>query len=238
MHSSGSLTRILIGAVSFADAELALRLADRIAQSHIAELRGVLIDEDLLADLVALPGQRIVTPAGQVTHPPSEQELQTLVAADARAFRDMLARIAGTRDLKWSFERRRGRLIDALRAAAKDWDLLILGHREMHRRPGRVVHVTPASGASERAERLAADLAEKLKTELVTLSLPRTGATEPPATTGPADVARDARFLARLSRINAAAVLVDLATVPLQSEDDLRLLLEAARCPVCILGTA
>ena len=44
MHRSGSLTRILIGAVSFADAELALRLADRIARSSIAELGGVLID--------------------------------------------------------------------------------------------------------------------------------------------------------------------------------------------------
>lgn len=236
MAISRTRRRILIGAGCFADADAAIRLVDRIVATLPAELGGVFVDEDLMADLVRWPGQRIVTSAGSLMVPPSGAEIRTLMESDARAFRNKLAAIARARSLKWSFERRGGDLIRRAFEAATGWDILLLGHREMHRRPGQVVVATVDPPGSERAGNLAGELAQALKTEVLALSIPmaRHGSEVP----GPYRIAVEdtSALFARLGRINAAAVVIDLAASPVQTEDQLRQLLEAARCPVVVLG--
>lgn len=46
----------------------------------------------------------------------------------------------------------------------------------------------------------------------------------------------ESELLARISRMNAAAVVLDLQAGPFHSHDQLRQLLAAARCPVLVLG--
>lgn len=230
MTPGGTRTRILIGAGSFADAESAIRLAERIVASLPAELGGVLVDEGLMADIVHLPGQRVVSTGGTLLVPPSIRQIRSLMEADARAFRHRLSAIARTRTVQWSFEQRSGDLIRGLCEAARGWDILLLGYREMHKRSGPVVLVTSAPAGSPRAEALATDLAGLLKAGVVVLAVsPDDGAPKAPP---------DQDVLARLSRINAAAVVIDMAASPMRTEDHLRQLLDAARCPVLVLGAA
>lgn len=237
MAVSGTHTRIIIGAGCFADAEAAMRLADQILANLPAEVGGVLVAEDAMTDVVRLPGQRVVTSGGSLMDPPSARQIQILAESDARAFQDRLATIARARSTKWYFERRSGDLIRCLFEAAKGWDILLLGYREMHKRPGQVVVVTAASQGSSRANKLARELAQVLKTSVLVLSLSTEGGDTDP--TYPARIAMDSEpgLLDRLSRINASAVVVDLAASPLQTEDQLRQLLEAARCPVIAFGS-
>lgn len=236
MAVSGSHTRILIGAGCFADAEAAMRLVERILASYPAELGGILIEEDVMTNIVQLPGQRVVTSGGSLMIPPSARQIQTLAESDARAFREKLATIARARSTNWIFERRGGDLIHGLFEAAKGWDILLLGYREMHKRHGQIVVVTTASRGSPRANKLAGELAQVLETGVLVLSL----STENEETNlpDPSRIAEESepKLLAQLSRINASAVVIDLEASPLQTEDQLRQLLEAARCPVVVLG--
>ncbi|WP_146348179.1 hypothetical protein [Falsiphaeobacter marinintestinus] len=234
MADSGTYTRIMIGAGCFADAQAAMRLADQILATLPAELGGILIEEDVMADIVQLPGQRVVTSGGSLMVPPSARQIQILADSDARAFRDKLSKIARARSAKWYFERRVGELIHGLFEASKGWDILLLGYREMHKRPGQVVVVTTASRGSARAEKLAGELAQVLETELLVLATEESEAT--PSEPSRVTMDNEPKLLAQLSRINASAVVVDLAACPLQTENQIRQLLEAARCPVVVLG--
>ncbi|MDU8913898.1 hypothetical protein [Aestuariicoccus sp. MJ-SS9] len=222
--------RLLIGAGSFADAQAALRLADRLAETLAGDLGGLLVEETVLSGIVDLPGQRVVTSGGALLVAPSRRQVRTLFESDARAFRERLSGLARARMRKWSFERCHGDLIGGVCGAAKGWDILLLGHREIHRRRGRVVLIAPPGAGRSAAPDLAQDLAGMLHTDLVALSLgPEAGqehfATEP-------------EMLARIGRISAAAVVLDLSAGPLRTHDQLRQLLSAARCPLVVLGAA
>lgn len=229
-------TRILIGAGCFADAEAAMRLVDRILTSLPAELGGVLVDEDVMGGGARWPGQRVVTMRGALVAPPSLPQIRTLQASDARAFRNRLAALARTQSLKWSFERRGGDLIHGMFEAAQGWDILLLGHRELHKRPGHVVILTSDPTASDRAAALARNLAGVLTTSVLTLCLSDKDAGSDATGSVRITVRSPADLLAHLGRINAAAVVIDLATSPPQMQDQLRQLLDAARCPVAVLG--
>lgn len=245
--------RLLIGAGSFADAQAALRLAERLAETLSGDLGGLLVEETVVTEIVDRPGQRVVTSSGTVVVAPSPRQVRTLMESDARAFRDSLSGLARARTRKWSFERRQGDLIGGLRESARGWDVLLLGHRPMHQRAGRVVLISPPGGAARDAADLAHDLARALRTDLVALSFgPETAETSAtPATpkTPAAPAADEPRgehehfasepaLLARLGRLNATAVVLDLAAGPLRSYDQLRRLLDAARCPVLVFGAA
>ncbi|MDQ2089750.1 hypothetical protein [Marimonas arenosa] len=226
--------RVLIGAGCFADARSALRLVDRLAGSWLTELGGLLLEDEGFPEIAYSPKQRLVTAAGTFAEIPSRQEFGRLLERDAAAFRDMLSTVARSR--KWTFERRRGDLIGSLRAAASGWDMLLLGHSVLRRTTGQVVVILPPQNASWRSAELARDLAQVLGTGLHGLSLEL----ETPAS-GAAAMQVD-RFgdedalLARLSRIPAAVLVVDLSAGPFRSDDQLRKLHVAARCPIVVLG--
>ncbi len=224
--------RILIGAGSFADARAALRLAERLAGDLAAELGGMLVEEAILYEIADLPKPRVITSSGTMIVAPSRARLRTLVEGDARAFRETLSALARSR--KWSFERRRGELISGLCQAARGWDLLLLGHRETQRLPGRVVLIAPPEGAGEAAAGLAGDLAAALRTDVVALRL---GPEQPGGTAqGSEHLGGEDALLARIGRIHAAAVVLDLSAGPLRTYDQLRRLHAAARCPLVVLG--
>ena len=231
----GKRRRILIGAGSFADARAALLLLDRLSAARKAELFGLFLEETVLAEIAGLPAQRVVTLGGDFAVMPSHQQLRELAEREARAFRGMLSDVAGGR--KWRFETRRGEMVTALGIATESWDIALLGHRESHPFARQVILIVPPANASQQAADLARELAAGPGAGLRSLSLASHG----DAGSDMADVERveseDALF-ARVARIPAAALVLDLSAGPLTSHRQLRDLLAAARCPVIVLGAA
>jgi len=234
--------RLLIGAGSFADAQAALRLAERLTETLVGDLGGLLVEETVVAEVVDLPGQRVVTASGTIVVAPSRDQVRTLMESDAKAFRETLSGLAQARAREWSFERRHGDLIGRLCEASTGWDLLLLGYRGTHRYAGPVVLITPSGASPQAKTELAADLARgmatALRTGLVALSL-ATDIADPHAEGGNHEqFTSEAAMLARTSRINACAVVLDLSAGPFRTHDQLRRLLAAARCPLLVLGAA
>jgi len=230
--------RLLIGAGSFADAQAALRLTEQLAETFAGDFGGLLVEETVVTEVVDLPGQRVVTLSGTLLVAPSSRQVRSLIESDAKAFRETLSGLARAKTRKWSFERRQGDLISGLCEMATDWDLVLLGHRKIHRRTGRVVLIAPPGAGSQDAMNLAENLAKALRTDLRIFSL---GAEhlEPDDRRGDGErfSSKDA-MLARLNRTNASVVVLDLSAGPFRTQDHLRYVLAAARCPVLVLGAA
>ncbi len=226
--------RLLIGASSYVDARPALQLAERLAETLAGDLGGLLIEDIIVAEVIDMPRQRVVTSSGTLVMAPTRQQVRNLTESDARAFRESLSGLAQNKARKWSFERGHGDLVSGLCAAATGWDILLLGHREIHRQAGKVVLIAPPAAAPQRATELATHLSRALQTDLIALSVD-------PADTGTGaqhdgGFATDSAMLAYIDRTNAAAVVLDLSAGPLHSHDQLRQLLAVARCPVLVLG--
>lgn len=224
--------RILIGAGSFADARAALLLAERLGGMSAAEVGGLLMEEVILSEIADLPRQRVITSSGRLIIAPSQRQIRTLIESDAKAFQSMLSGLARTK--KCFFERRRGELISGLCDAAKDWDMLLLGHRDIHRLTGHVVLIAPPPNTSRASVNVAKELALALQTETTSVSF---GEAAEKAHAEEYFSTEDA-LMTRVGRIHASAVVLDLSAGPLRTYDQLRRLLAAARCPIVVLGAA
>lgn len=228
--------RLLIGAGNLADAVAALRLAEQLTEALEADLGGLLIEETVIAEALGLPGQRVVTFAGAVVAAPAKNEARALFERDAMAFRDALSRLARARKRNWFFERREGDLVGALFDAAQGRDLLLLGHRPIHRYAGRPVLIAPQEPASRASAELSGFLVRALPGDPVALAL-RSGSLPPDLQNLDCrSSSSTSELLFRISRMSASAVVLDLSAGPFRSHDDLRLVLAAARCPVLVLG--
>ncbi len=226
--------RILIGAASFADAKEALSIADRLAESLVSELGGMLMEDSAIRDLIAAPGQRVITQSGSVVAAPSPARLHAALDSDVKAFQQALGKLADLRRAAWSFERRQGELVAGLCEAAIEWDLLLLGQRRQSIGQGQVVLVTPRTGISDDLASLTQDLARRLGVDTVTVAL------EGSEGAGANDVtwATETEVLRWISRARAAVVIADLVNGPFRTRDQLRELVEAARAPVLVAGAA
>lgn len=215
--------RILVGAASFADARAALEILDRLADLGIGDVGGLFVEDSGVLEAVAPRLSAIVTPRGAIRSAPTRQSMRLIWQGDARAFREGLVRLATRRALRWSFDRRPGDPVAGLCGAAQSWDWLLIGHGDSGRQTGRVVGITHGGEAGEDSvTRLAEGLAHSLRTglELLPDSLP------------------EERMLARLERVHAAAVVIDVASGPFSGPEQIRRLVAAARCPVLVLGAA
>lgn len=224
--------RILIGAGSYADAKAALKLAQNLVESLSAEFGGVLFEETLVADLATRPGQRVVTYGGSVTPAPSAARLRAMIDHDIKAFREALRRFATLHRRAWSFEHRQGDMIAGICAAADGWDILLLGNVPQPVSQARVVLVAPSNGTAEDARGVARKLAQDLKADFVTVAV------QEPATAhgGALTWADESGLLKWLSRASASAIVLDATAGPFRSQTQLRRLVDAARCPVLVLG--
>ncbi len=229
--------RVLIAAGNYADAAAAIRLAKGIAPGLIAKLGGLLVHDEAIADATGLPVQRVVTSGGMLVQAPSRQGFENLMESDARAFRSGLSNAASACAVEWAFERRRGDLIAGVCQAAGGWDLLIVGHRS-DRRIGPVVRVDPSRKPGEDTATIARRIAERLAAKVSAISMAGPDNVPNPPGGGPDTVRSEQDLLARINRINAALVIVDLAAGPLRGREQLRHLLEASRCPVLVLNAA
>ncbi|MBJ3763721.1 hypothetical protein ILP92_13265 [Maribius pontilimi] len=226
--------RLMIGAASFADARAALGIADLLAQSMASELVGVLMEDTEVTSLFASPGRRIVTIGGSVVAAPSVARLRAALDNDARAFRKALGAIARQHKRAWSVRRQTGELVAGLCKVAGERDLLLLGQAHPSKGVGRVIVIAPPTGVPQRMAGLGRTLAETLRARLATVSLDSDAGADAVGMSW----ADETELLRWLSRIRAAAVIVDLSAGPFTTVQQLRQVVDVARCPVLVLGLA
>lgn len=231
--------RILVGAGSFADATAALNLVQYLQGGFCTGLGGVLIeDADMLA-ACEIPDQRVVLPSGTTAQAPSPSKLRGMLNADARAFRKLLAHTVGPRKTDFAFTQDAGEFVSTALRVARDWDVLVLGYRQLHNVPGKIILLQSAEQSSDAMIQASRKLAHSMPNALTTFMV------DCDRHISPATSASNLRqfdtlahALVALTRTNAQAVLVDLDRSPLRNHHDLLRLLEAARCPVIAFGTS
>lgn len=230
--------RILVGAGSYADAATALQLVERMADGFQAGLGGVLVEEETL-EICRIPNQRIVQSSGATTRAPNLEQVRRLMQADARAFRQSLARAAGPTGADWVFSQDKGELVQASLHAAAGWDVLIIGYRKVNRLPGKIVLLQGASSTLDEMREVSARMSDRLSAARIVYSV-GAGSGSGPSVTASDTLHFDTleSSLKALARTNAQAVLVDLRHGPLQTQSDLARVLEASRCPVIVFGTS
>lgn len=212
--------QVLIAAMSRADAEAALLVAQSVLEWAPATPTGLVV-EAAMADLVMSARQQLVTTGGALRPVPSRDHARRMADSEARTLEGHLARAPLPSSAPWSFGFATGDLISRACEIIVDEDILILAQRPILRGRGPVLL---AGEHSETAQALAEALARRIAATV----------TEYP--TGPEQSAAD--ILSRIDRCHAAVVVVDLTTGPLDSEGDLRRLFAAARCPVIVLGAS
>ena len=230
--------RILIGAGSYVDAAAALRIVQRLMGSFRAALGGILVEEETL-EMCQIPSQRIVQASGTTAIVPNHTQLRTLMNADARAFQQSLARTAGPSGMHWVFAQDKGELVHSAVHAAAGWDLLIIGYRQIHKVPGKIVILQNNGPANDAMNNISMGLSEQLSVPSVVFNV-TDGSDE--AKASPATNTIHFRILndilRALTRTNAEAVLVDLRSGPIESHSDLGRVIDAARCPVIVFGAS
>ncbi|KPQ06491.1 MAG: hypothetical protein HLUCCA12_10895 [Rhodobacteraceae bacterium HLUCCA12] len=215
--------RLVIVAGCYADAAPAIGLAEAIAQ----QMRVVLGDPPERAMLAAIIGILARDPAvdaaegAPVLTPPrpfrpglalTREGLSAAYAADARAFRTRLERIATRGRIRWEFRSDIGLGADLAVRIRQPGDMIMLGHRRLLNTGAPVVVLCDAQ--DRRTLDLAAALARAVQRRL--LCLPRETADDP----------------ARIDALWASALI--LAPDPVLAPGRLATLIEAARCPVLL----
>lgn len=231
--------RILIGAGSFADAAAALRIVEHLPGDFQAGLGGVLVEEVGMLATCQIPHQRVVLVSGTTTLAPSLSQMHTLLRADARAFQESLARTANPTGTNWVFARDKGELVGASLRAAQGWDVLVIGYRQVHKIPGKIVVLESVGQPSDAMGKTSNRLSHQLSADRIVYSVGRHG--DMPTGVLHSDTFQFGSLeeaLKALARTNAQAVLVDLIHGPVQNPDDLARLLEVARCPLFVFGTS
>ena len=227
-------TRILIGAGSFADATAALKILGRLAGGVNVAFGGLLIEDRDMLNICQIPNQRVVSASGTLVFAPSPAQLRTVLEADAKAFQRSLAEVAGLAGAAWSFEHSIGDLVQQSLTASAGWDIVVVGHRSVHPMRGKIVSLRAAPVVDDALEAFSDQLAKALAADHLVFSV-GDQPDGPPRSHAFADLDG---ALAALARMNVQAVLLDLAHGPVRTPDQLRQVLEVARCPLFVFGAA
>tara|TARA_R110002012_G_scaffold21989_8_gene76169 strand:- start:16643 stop:17440 length:798 start_codon:yes stop_codon:yes gene_type:complete len=229
--------RILVGASSFADAATALRLVDKLATIFRSVCGGVLVEEESILAICQIQDKRIILMNGATMKAPSRSQVRTQLNADARAFRQSLARTAKAAGADWAFSQEAGDLINIALRAATGWDILVIGSRYLNAIKGKIVLLEMLDAVGEEMRDAAELLARQFSADQVVFSVDqgkrREGSTLSSANFSFASLDEALRALAQT---NAQAVLVDYSRGPVRTAEDISRLLEVSHSPVIIFG--
>ncbi len=222
MKEPNGKKRLLVCAGSFADAQPALRIAEALVGSELGDIAGVLVEE--LQDVESLPAQArcVVTASGAVCVAPPPEERRLQMESDAKAFRDRLIQLANQATANWRFEREKGDPIGQFISTRRDWDLLVIGHRIIGRQTGCVVTIKPQDADESRTSGLSQSLAKVLRANVLEIEF-RESVGE---------------LLSTINKTRATAIIIDTVSGPIRDKDQIRKLVDAARCPVLIVGAS
>ncbi|MBN2905101.1 MAG: hypothetical protein JXJ18_00160 [Rhodobacteraceae bacterium] len=226
------MTRVILGATSFAEAEASLALATALAVDAGAELLGLMIDDAEVLALSSAHGAQIIAPGGQSVAPPPAADMRAALARDAARFQHGLQQAATRAALGWRFARLGGSLAGALADLAEPGDLLVVAAGPL-RSPIRDIVLlsapqTPAAAPLRRAADVAASHAAR---PLRVLAQPDT----PPDTAPGLASGTDPALLAVLGRLGPGSVLF---TQMAPDGAALVALLRATRCTHVLCWTA
>lgn len=256
--SQATAARVLLGLEGSEPAQELLSAATTLARGLHAELAGLFVEDVALLRMAALPFTREVGRSSGVARPIEVGDLERTLQRQAAQVREGLARIAVELALPWSFRVARGTLLDQVLGAAVATDLIVLGRRRWSAGSAVGVRAEPAAvvcalfdstEGGHRALLAALELAEG-RPEL--LSLLVSDASAPGLQALRERAALALHVAAQLPRLQVLATpeVGDLAqhtrrrrsralVLSLQSLRDarteLRVLLEAAGCPVVLV---
>lgn len=199
-------TCVVLGATCHADASATLPLAIVIAAVTGAELAGVLVEEEVLAQFAS----GLVDAKGRRRGAVSAEEMRRAFERDARAFERQLHEAATARALRWRFKHRRGRARAALFEEAGAAGLILMSGEAVDRRVSEVV-LLAGEGSDAELVGLAVELTRK---EQCRLRVMTRGARRPglPVPAQYEALASPDETRARLSALPAASLLIaDLA---------------------------
>lgn len=215
--------RLIIAATSLGGAEAALAYCRAILEWFPATPTGLIIEPDSAAYQTSL-GHRLVSSNGTLLTIPSPDQLRRIAKGDAKALRTRLSYLAANLNADSGCELAKGDLVHMACVRIVEDDVLMLGQRPMLACRGKVLLLASENGAADASHGLAYAIAQDASTTVTILSA------EHPAAT--------ADLIDRIDRSHASAVIVDFKSGPLRSEDDLRRIFAAARCPVVVLGAS
>lgn len=150
--------RVIVGAACFADAHPAIGVAIDLARYADAEIIGLLIEDEAVNRYAALPFAMALSTSTRRNRRVTPQDMTSAFARDAHAFEQTLAETTRNLSLRWSFERRKGRMLAQLRGVAISGDLLVLGHERPQRTDGEIVLVNPTRSVDRGLVDLALEL--------------------------------------------------------------------------------
>lgn len=119
-------SRVTLAISGSADAADMIEAAGRLARAAGARLHGLLVEDTTLFDLAQLPfSASIASGPLPARKPLTALGLEEAFAKQERILRQLIAATAGSGDLDWTFERRRGGMADIVLSAGEDELLLV-----------------------------------------------------------------------------------------------------------------
>ena len=212
---------LLVAGISVADVQATMSFARLILEQFPVAPAGLLV-ETRIASLATGAKHRIVSAGGALRDIPSDEQVQQITKSDARALKNLMSQLASERSTLWSCEVAEGDLVACACAASNQADVLLLCQRPMLGFQGNILLLGAARAHSATVLSLAQGLASATATAVFEVQ--------------PGDDADQEEIFERVDRSRAAAIIVDLNVGPLTSEEDLRRLVSAARCPVVVIG--
>ncbi|MEE4278048.1 MAG: hypothetical protein V2I82_06215 [Halieaceae bacterium] len=214
--------RLVIAAESLDGADAALSLCRAILGWAPAMPSGLII-EPVGDDYWSGRDPKIISTRGALIALPTIDRLRRMARRDAVELGARLSDLAKDLGTEWDCTVAAGDVVGAACAALKDEDILLLGQRPLFRGLSRVVLLGGEKGPSEAARTLADALAQDSRTSVVVLS---------------AETRADDPITALVERTHAVALVLDLQAGPVISEESLKRVYMAARCPIVVLGAA
>ncbi len=215
---------LLIAGTNLPDVDAALAVARLILERLPAAPAGLLVETDF-AELVIGTRQRLIAVSGQLRAVPSSEAWKRTAGRDAQALKRRIAALAAERSAAWQSEVATGDLVACACGAVVGEDILLLCQRPLLRFGGQVLVLGAARRPdSEPVLALGRALAQASGTTVFEID--------------PGQKAGLAGVLDQVDRRSASTILLDLSQTPQLSEDDLRRLVAAARCPVVVIGAS
>lgn len=160
MTEAARSRRIVIGATCYADASSVIEIGCYLAENTKGEIQAVLIEEDAVHNLTALPSAR-VTPVGGPSRPVTPEAMIEAFRRDAVAYEKAIREGAAKRAIRWSFEKRRGEFPVVLNHDLSTGDLIVFGYQVMRRGFGELLVVDYANDMDVSLVELASNVAQQ-----------------------------------------------------------------------------
>jgi len=244
MTDAAKSHRIVIGATCYGDASSVIEIGCYLAESTKGELQAILIEEDAVYNLSALPSAQ-VTPVGGVSRPVTPEAMLEAFRRDAAAYEKAIRARVAKRAIRWSFAKRRGEFPVVLNHDLSRGDVLVFGYQAMRRGVGELLVVDYANDMDVSLVELASNVAQEMRRDLHVVLLRKS----PEAAIRVSEHSRSrmerlATNLTIMDKQDSVETLLDtirrgrvgtvMISAALSRDIGLGRLLDTARCPVSV----